>query len=553
MQDDGVSAQWLAELRLRSDVALAGLGKGVDPPFGLHNHSVPPVLLKSVGEQLALARAEVDNVARHHSSSRSRDEFQGAIDNMFEVSNRFRTVVAWSADHLIQHDNGLAAPALVGEMLADLRDYGGRVASQIIVPLATRERLPLENVIAARRTEGRMHEIWDVLNKDRGLFDNPALARGRDEIHRRFFGVGLGLVDGLIREGQQQQRYSLTSAELTERFVPTMQPIEVYRKAFLDATVDHYSKVRDTALRMLLAVTMFATCVLVILGGLMHSIRRNVFRPLMLVHDEVLRLADDRPAEPQAATVKTGEIHGLFKAIEVLQGKLKDRANLTSQLRVQANTDCLTALLNRRALDLYAQSSPRRETDTQAICLVILDIDHFKMINDTYGHPTGDRVLIQVAALLSSNLRAGDVVARFGGEEFAILVPGDSLSGAISIARKLRLALQRESFSASDGTRFGVTASFGVARGRRGVESWPLLVELADAALYRAKTDGRNRVRFARDATAPALDDPFADIGPPLSADHKGAHKGSVRPIASSGAATRPVVVARQVKFDRKN
>jgi diguanylate cyclase (GGDEF)-like protein len=169
---------------------------------------------------------------------------------------------------------------------------------------------------------------------------------------------------------------------------------------------------------------------------------------------------------------------------------------------MQAETDGLTALYNRRTLDRLAQSSSIGDPFDDAVCLILMDIDHFKSVNDTYGHNTGDRVLIQTAEVLQSLLRSGDVVARFGGEEFAILVPGSDLSGAISIAKKIRLAIQRETFMNPEGIPLSVTASFGVARGRRGEDTWRQLIELADTSLYRAKSDGRNRVRFARDAVA---------------------------------------------------
>ncbi|MDH2386040.1 GGDEF domain-containing protein [Bradyrhizobium sp. CER78] len=509
---DGEKARRLAEFRARSDAALAQLTNAADVPLGLYDDELPLELLQNVREQLAVARAEVDRVVARSGAGPSREEFQRAIDSMFEVSNRFRAIVAWKANHLVEQDSGLAALALVGPMLSDLRDYGGRIASQIMASIAVGERLPLDNVIEARRIEGRLLELWQVSNNHAGLFNNPALQTSRVEIQRRFFGEGLGLVDSLIREGRRDAPYSLTSTELTERFVPTMRPIEAYRRAFLDAAVDHYARARDKALAILATVALFATCALGILARLMVSIRKNIFQPLIRVHDEVIRLAEDRPAQPMSLTGKAGEIRSLFRAIEVLQDKLQERASITasitSELQAQADTDGLTALLNRRALDRYARRVADAEPAVDAACLILLDIDHFKSVNDTYGHPTGDRVLIQTAELLRSHLRASDLVARFGGEEFAILVPGNDLPGTVAIARKIRLAIQTERFTTPDGTPVHVTASFGVARGQRGERTWPELVELADEALYQAKSDGRNRVRCAQTVAV-------ADLGAP--------------------------------------
>ncbi|ACL57752.1 GGDEF domain-containing protein [Methylobacterium nodulans] len=493
---DSIGAKRLAEYRARTDAALARIATASDAPFGLHNHPVPTGLLARVRDRLAAARAKVDHVASRPRSPLKREEFQDAIESMFAVFDAFQAIVSWRADALVQHDSGLAAPVLVGQMLSDLREYGGRIGSEIIAPIATGERLPLKNVVDSRRSQRRLLELWHIIRSQSALYGNPSLAAGRAEIDRHFFGDSLGLIDRLIREGRQQGRYSMTATEFTERFVPTMRPIESYRRAFLDAAVERFVEARALALATLTTAVLVTSATVALLIGLILSIRIHIFRPLIHAHEEVRRLAEDRPAVRQPRPSQAGEILSLFQAIEVLQGKIEERATMTSELRVQAETDGLTGLLNRRMLDRLAQSPPGSADDK--VCLILIDIDHFKAINDTYGHATGDRVLIQMAELLQSVLRASDVIARFGGEEFAVLVPGADLSGAITVARKVRIALQRARFTTPDGTPVRVTASFGVARGRRGQEAWPCLVELADEALYRAKSDGRNRVRFAR-------------------------------------------------------
>ncbi|NRP74912.1 putative diguanylate cyclase YdaM [Ensifer psoraleae] len=498
-------AKRLLELRNRIDAALAALGARSDAPWGLHHHQVPHELLAGVVEQLALARSKVDRIAAVPRALLKREELQDAIDSMFAVSDRFQPVVAWRANELVRHDTGLAAPVLVGQMLTDLRDYGGRMASQILAAVATGQRLPLENVIDSRQSQGRVLELWQVINNHTALYDGPAFAKHRTEIIERFFGDGLSLIDGLIGEGRSQKHYSVTATELTNRFVPTMRPIEAYRSEFLDAAVEKYVIARRAAL-ITLAMVLLVTCaILAILSGVILSIRTQIFRPLLQVHEEVLRLAEDRPQVHKSLSGQAGEIRNLFGALEVLHSKLQERASITSKLRVEADTDGLTSLLNRRALDRIAEEWARNE----AACLVLLDIDHFKRINDTYGHPTGDRVLRETAALLRSLTRSQDVVARFGGEEFAILAPGDDLPGAIALARKLRLAMQHKKFTTLEGEPLRVTASFGVARSGPGADAWSRLVAQADASLYRAKGDGRNRVRVAQ---------PSFDVGQKVAA-----------------------------------
>jgi two-component system cell cycle response regulator len=164
-------------------------------------------------------------------------------------------------------------------------------------------------------------------------------------------------------------------------------------------------------------------------------------------------------------------------------------------LQVQATTDPLTSLKNRRA---FAEFGVRhfalaQRHDTE-LSVVMFDIDHFKRINDTYGHPAGDQVLVRVAQVLTGKTRVGDIAARMGGEEFAILLPNTKRAGAALLADRIRVAIQ-QSECVLAGQAVAVTASAGVAAyGLDGEESLERLVEIADKRLYLAKQRGRNRV-----------------------------------------------------------
>ena len=182
----------------------------------------------------------------------------------------------------------------------------------------------------------------------------------------------------------------------------------------------------------------------------------------------------------------------LYSAIGILGQRLGERAVLTRKLEILAATDGLTGLLNRRALENHAA---KMETG-RARYLILLDIDHFKSINDRHGHPFGDLVLRAIADLMRQSTQSSGYAARFGGEEFAILLAAGSLAEAAWDARKLRMALEKSPLKAPDGTMLIVTASFGVADGTG--RTWSDILVQADAALYRAKDAGRNRVRIFR-------------------------------------------------------
>ena len=170
---------------------------------------------------------------------------------------------------------------------------------------------------------------------------------------------------------------------------------------------------------------------------------------------------------------------------------------LAEELHALATTDMLTGLPNRRQLMSQMETEVRRAARSgRPLSLALLDVDRFKAINDAHGHPAGDFVLQTIAAELRRVTRGGDVLGRFGGEEFAVLMPETSLAKARQAGERLRAAIARRAIDLPDGTKERVTISVGVAL-LAGGEGCDHLVSRADCALYEAKADGRNLVRLA--------------------------------------------------------
>lgn len=166
--------------------------------------------------------------------------------------------------------------------------------------------------------------------------------------------------------------------------------------------------------------------------------------------------------------------------------------------------DGLTQVHNKRFFDEALEREVSRSTRySRPFALILFDIDHFKQVNDRYGHLAGDAVLRQIGTLVGSRVRRDDVVARTGGEEFAILTPEVDLRGAIDLATKLN-KLVAETYFEFDGTRIDVRISLGVAAWIPGVFREPEdLLRLADEKLYEAKRTGRNKVVYADSGSVP--------------------------------------------------
>ena len=187
--------------------------------------------------------------------------------------------------------------------------------------------------------------------------------------------------------------------------------------------------------------------------------------------------------------------HHLLAAREAMEEKVRLRTleleAANRALDLQARTDALTGLLNRRGFETqmaFAVALARRSS--RPLSLITVDVDHFKRVNDTYGHEAGDEVLRRLARTLESRLRGSDVVARLGGEEFVALLPDTDLNGAQSIAQALVTAMAEQ----QDPVVGTITVSAGVATMRGAEDTGAAMLRRGDAALYDAKGQGRNRV-----------------------------------------------------------
>lgn len=200
-----------------------------------------------------------------------------------------------------------------------------------------------------------------------------------------------------------------------------------------------------------------------------------------------------------------GAVDYVTKPFDAIELKARVRAALRTKryhdlLTTKARIDALTGLWNRGYLnDQLAMEIASLQRSGLAFSLVLVDIDHFKPINDTYGHPFGDRVIQGVAAALNRLSRNSDVVCRYGGEEFAIILRGSSSAGARVMAERMREEVEALSFMLGR-KAVAVTVSIGVAGSDRFAEvsdpSGVALLEAADKALYEAKDKGRNRVEY---------------------------------------------------------
>ncbi len=191
--------------------------------------------------------------------------------------------------------------------------------------------------------------------------------------------------------------------------------------------------------------------------------------------------------------LRAGE-QAMHASNSILEQRLAEIEVLQERLKEQAIRDPMTGLFNRRYLDTIVPSElARSERDKTPLALLMIDLDHFKQVNDSYGHQGGDEVLKALAALLLANVRASDVACRYGGEEFLLLLPNMHCDGALERAEQWRLAFAATTVQYA-GTSITATLSMGIACYPQDGASIEELTRCADLALYQAKEQGRNRV-----------------------------------------------------------
>ncbi len=191
------------------------------------------------------------------------------------------------------------------------------------------------------------------------------------------------------------------------------------------------------------------------------------------------------------------EIEETSKTTSVLLSEVEERRRLERQLNELVKTDELTGILNRRGLLAVLQQEVQRATRfDHPLTVLILDLDHFKRINDAYGHAVGDSALLACVSRCRKQIRAIDTVGRLGGEEFAVILPETDEVGARVVGEKLRLAIANEEIVCGE-IQFFTTASIGIAAWTRDDDSGLAAIADADRALYQAKAAGRNCVRIA--------------------------------------------------------
>ena len=451
-------------------------------------------LVDRLDEALMQGRQQVDAYAALPREQRNAETMDQAILKMFSAWDRSHDVLKDVIAVSEGKDTAVSNFYVQILLLADLRDQAGRAASNVMAHVAFKQPIPETNLARSLQTRRQVMYLWeliDTLQPERDKTEEFKVLH--QAVYNEFLAKGLLIVERLMNESIYHRPYYLTGTQLTEAIVDKFSTVVELQNYLLKYSVEKAIIEKNKAQNILL--TTVGISLISIFAALFTMIyaRKRVFSPLIQAREILFDLSHSsiRP-NPMDTKDQPANMYSLFTAIQQLKQTLQQRDALEFRLKNIAHLDSLTGVANRYALNEYIKLLENQPTQFSETCLMVIDIDHFKQVNDVYGHLMGDQVIQFVAEKLKENIRTSDLLVRYGGDEFIVLIENVGMERALKIAEKIRSEIYEA--KPLDNVRcpdLKVSISIGVAIG---ATSWMALLEKADRALFQAKEQGKNKV-----------------------------------------------------------
>jgi len=440
---------------------------------------------------LSEGRIAVDEYTKFSPAQRSVNKFDYSIQKMYTAWDVARSSLEYFVKHSAGKTSDISNYYTIVLLLTDLRDQAGRVASNIIAPLTFQETLPDENREKSLQTQHQAYYLWKLIST---LQPEQLKTEKYLELHQhvqtQFMDQGIPLVENLIDDSTDHLPYSLTATELTDEMVGKFSTVVDLQSYVINNFIPHIQHENQNTFRQFIFSIVVSLISLITALFTLAYARNRIFKPLIEARQKILMLANKNSDGTDQEYYDTSI--SLFEAIQKLQTKLQQRDILEFQLHNIANTDALTGVSNRLALEKYVQILEEHTEKLSRTGLIILDIDDFKKINDNYGHIVGDQVIQFIANKLKSNLRTSDVIVRYGGDEFIIILDSIEVKDTLLVAEKIRNDIANSVFFVAEKeTDINISVSAGVAVG---ATTWKELFDRADKSLLKVKTSGKNAV-----------------------------------------------------------
>lgn len=450
-----------------------------------------PALLKATLDELGRSRRRVDAFRTHTLTDPILA--QQTINAMLAATDFYHEALFRHTSAFLLLEPSALGPILRAQALGELRDAAGRLGAQLLVPLATQTPLPLQNIEAISRGMERINVLWWLLRTQGDETSYlPGFTRQLENTRQVFEEQGVTLIKTLQAQSVSGEPYVVNADAFALRYHASLNSFDELLNTYLSGVKKHYENAEREALLHLLMVAAILLMLYALMTGMMLYIRARVMQPILRLNDIAVAILAGRQLDTPMDESTAQEVQALFSSLGALGDKLQEQTRLSRMLKRQSEEDSLTHLFNRRAFDARATTLLSQASRAFPAWLIMLDVDRFKSINDTWGHPTGDEVLVGLATTLKTFSRPGDVIGRLGGEEFAVMFRAQGHESVAGYTQRIQNEIRQLAFQGPNGEPFQITASFGVAVGWQ--RPLPELMREADAALYEAKNSGRDRI-----------------------------------------------------------
>ncbi|NNP74364.1 hypothetical protein A7P53_02275 [Acinetobacter defluvii] len=441
---------------------------------------------------LIQGRQAVDQYLSMQQNQRNAHDYDHAIQSMFSAWDQAYSLLKNVVMQAKNKQGDVANYYTLTLVLADLRDQAGRVASNIMAYVSYQQPLPSNNIAQALQTQKQVNYLWYLVNAIQ--FENyktPEFEQRYQLVKTQFIDQGIPIIIQLIDENNRGVPYHLTGVELSYAVSDKFSTVIDLQKYLLNQSIEVAQKQAFKAQQKLILVSLISMISLFAALFTMIYAQKRVFSPLIHARDKILELIQHYDIDTDKEQ-KLMTSHSLNEAVDRLSNMLNQRAEFEFQLKNMANTDSLTGVSNRLALENYLDTMAINPSQFLQLGLIMVDIDNFKTVNDHYGHIVGDCVIEQVANTVQRSVKNADLIVRFGGDEFLVLVQGQPLAQLLALAEQIRFAIAALKISIPDTDKsIHISVSLGVAVG---ASSWNELFMQADQSLFRAKAQGKNVV-----------------------------------------------------------
>ncbi|SNY61505.1 GGDEF domain-containing protein [Enterobacter sp. CC120223-11] len=418
---------------------------------------------------------------------------QSAINEMVAATDFYHEALFQHTSAFLMLEPSALGPILRAQALGELRDATGRLGSQLLIPLATHMPIPLHNNEALSRGMERIDVLWWLLRtqgEEAGFL--PGFPQRLETVRHQFEKQGVALIKTLQAESEKGMVYSVNADSFALSYHGSLTSFNELLDTYLKGVRKHYVSAKQEALLHLLMVVAILGVLCLLTIGMIYYIRTRVLQPILRLNQITTGIIAGHHQDALMDESTAEEVQELFSSLGTLGNKLREQTQLSKMLQRQSEEDPLTHLFNRRAFDALAGSLLAKANRDHPAWLIMIDVDRFKSINDTWGHPTGDKVLVALATTLMKFSRPGDVIARLGGEEFGVMFRTQGHEDIAGYTSRIQNEIRRLRFEGPKGEAFSITASFGVAYGWQ--RELSEVIAEADARLYEAKNSGRDRV-----------------------------------------------------------